>query len=173
MSNNWIKQIFRFVIIILLQVVVFKGIHIDIKGFNYVSIIFFPLFLMILPIRTPGALLLGIGFITGFTVDLFYSSPGLHASAALLLTFLRPYILKALEPRGGYSNSEAPVYTELGFSWILSYVAILLFAHILIYTSMEIFAISEFLTIWLKTIASFIFSYVFIVAFFIISNPRI
>ena len=173
MNNNWIKQIFRFVIIILLQVLVFKGINIDIKGFNYVSIIFFPLFLMILPLRTPGALLLGIGFITGFTVDLFYSSPGLHTSAALLLTFLRPYILKALEPRGGYSNSEAPVYTELGLSWILSYVAILLFAHILIYTSMEIFAISEFLTIWLKTIASFIFSYVFIVAFLIISNPRI
>ncbi|MEJ7660920.1 MAG: hypothetical protein WKG07_15535 [Hymenobacter sp.] len=46
-------------------------------------------FILFLPLRTPIALLLLLGFAMGLAMDISYDTGGLHAAAAVLLAYLR------------------------------------------------------------------------------------
>jgi hypothetical protein len=99
-----------------------------------------------------------IGFVVGFTMDMFYNSPGVHMSASVFTAFIRPYVLKYIEPRGGYNVNDSPVSAHLGFTWYITYTSILMLAHLFFYFSIEVFTFYYILEIWLKTLFSFIFS---------------
>ncbi|UOQ75874.1 hypothetical protein MUN84_14690 [Hymenobacter sp. 5516J-16] len=55
-------------------------------------------FLLFLPIATPIVVQLLLGFITGVTLDIFFDTGGVHAAAAVLLMYLRPWVLRLLTP---------------------------------------------------------------------------
>nr|MBS0036690.1 hypothetical protein [Saprospiraceae bacterium] len=76
------------------------------------------------------------------------------------------------EPRGGYKVATSPTAYHLGLNWFITYTSILMFLHHLFYYSVEIFTVELMLFIWLKTIFSFIFSMLFLLAMVFIINPR-
>ena len=162
----------RFIGLCLIQVLVLKGITAEEGFFKYVSILLYPVFILLLPIRIPHPLLVFLGFLIGFTVDMFYDSLGVHASASVLTAFIRPRILKALEPRGGYNINESPTMFRLGLNWFFTYAAILMFIHILFYISMEIFTPVYAIEIMIRTGFSFIISMIFVMIYQFIFNPR-
>lgn len=173
MSSPWIKNLVRIVALILLQVLLFKRIYFGWENFNYVSFIIYPLGILLLPVRTPRVPLLLIGFLTGIIVDLFYDSPGVHASACVFLAFIRPYILKVLEPRGGYPTQEAgPTRRQFGTNWFLTYSAMGLFVHFIVYFIAEVFTFVFFFEILLKVFFSFIVSYISILLYIFLWNPK-
>ena len=173
MNSDIAKNIWRFVLLLLLQGLIFKRISPDASLFYYVDFIIFPLFLFLLPFRTSPLLIIFLGFVIGLSLDLlFYDSPGVHASASVFTGFIRPTVLRFLEPKSGYNINQSPNKSELGMTWFLSYAAILLFGHLLFYFSIEFFTFVYIGQILLKTVLSFIFSMCFILLYMLIFDPK-
>jgi hypothetical protein len=170
-SSSIFTNVFRFISLVLLQVLILKRINIGGEQFNYVSIIIYPLFILLLPLRTPKALVLVLAFALGITIDLFYDSPGVHASALVFMGYIRRFILNRIEPRGGYNPNYSPTKKRMGFSWFLRYAALLMGAFLLFYFSVEIFNFAFLGDILLRTISSFIVSMIFIIIVMFIFDP--
>jgi hypothetical protein len=159
MNNQIIRQAAFFVLLIILQVLIFQRMTIGWGGVNYVRIFIYPLFILGLPIRTPPSAVLTLAFIMGLIVDVFYMTPGVHAGAITAMAFARPYILGILEPRTGYSVNAIPSKYHQGINWYLSYSGILLFIHVFIFYILEVFTFVYFLEIWLKTVFTFFITF--------------
>jgi len=161
--NDIIKYGLKFIGIILLQVLILKNIDLNFGVYQYFHFIVYPIFIFNLPVRTPKSLLILIGFFTGFTIDLFYDSPGVHAAALTLTAFLRSSVLKWVEPVEGFSTSAVPDSQSLGYSAYFIYAAVLLFIHLIAYFSIEAFSFLYFFDIALRAIWSFIISILLLV----------
>src|ERR1700739_3319163 len=85
MISDVLKNIGRFIILVLLQVLIVKNINLG----RY--FIFFPyvLFILLLPFNTPKPLVLFASFVLGLCIDAFYNTQGMHASACVLMAFAR------------------------------------------------------------------------------------
>ena len=161
----------RFVILLLLQVVVFSQARIGPLGPYYIDIIVFPLAYLLLPFRTPRELQYLLAFGIGLLVDLAMQSPGLHAGASVFTIAVRPIILSLLEPRGGYDKLHSPTLQRFKWPWFASFISILSFVHILFYFSMEVFTPLFLGAILIKTLLSWFVSTLFIFLIVIILNP--
>jgi len=162
----------RFLGLLFLQVVVFKSVAIGGENFNYVHILLYPIFILLLPIRIPHALMIFLAFLLGITLDVFYDSLGVHAGASVFTAFIRPFVLASLEPRGGYGVNMSPTKFRFGFNFFFTYAAILFFIHMLVYFSLEIFTPVYFGDIFLSTVFSFLVTMVFVIMYQFLFNPR-
>ena len=171
MNNVYITNGFRFIFLVLLQVLVFKRLSLGWENFNYISVFIYPVFILLLPFRTPNALLVFLGFLLGLTIDLFYDSPGVHASACVFMAWIRPGVLRVLEPRGGYDQNGIPAKKYLGINWFFSYAVGLIFIHHFFYFSVEAFTFVYIVDISLRTFFSFIISMIFIIIYQYLFDP--
>ncbi|MFO7869511.1 MAG: hypothetical protein R6U95_09470 [Bacteroidales bacterium] len=117
--------IFRFISIILLQILLFNNIVLFDHSVPYIYL----LLILILPFETNKILLLFIGFLTGFLIDMSFSSYGVHTGATVLIAFLRPAILRWIIPRGGYMPNTQPLLKYYGFAWFFKYAAFTIIIH--------------------------------------------
>ncbi len=95
-------------------------------------------FILFLPLRTPVALLLLLGFGMGLAMDISYDTGGLHAAAAVLLAYLRPWVLRLLTPRDGYDAQDTVNVHQMGWQWFLVYLLLLVSLHHLAYFFLEL-----------------------------------
>jgi len=172
MISELMKNMGRFIVLLLLQVLIVKNINMG----RY--FIFFPyiLFILLLPFNTNRALVLVVAFIYGLCIDLFYDTQGMHASACLFLGLMRGFVLKLLSPREGYDESHKPTLAFMGAAWFISYALLLIFAHHLLLFYLEAFSFYEFFRTLLRVICSTIatFGFVYMLQFlFYRSNERI
>lgn len=73
------------------------------------------LFILWLPFRMNRALVMALAFLLGFSIDSFRHNPGFHASASVLIAYLRPFLVNVLIPQEGWeANYEAPSIRSLG-----------------------------------------------------------
>ncbi|MGI4733755.1 MAG: hypothetical protein ACRYG7_01095 [Janthinobacterium lividum] len=103
-------------------------------GWNF----FYLGFLLFLPISTPIALQLLLGFGLGLTVDMAHDTGGLHAAAAVLLAYLRPWVLRLLTPRDGYDAQDSVNIHQMGWQWFMVYLALLVTVHHLVFFFLEL-----------------------------------
>ncbi len=150
MSNDNLKYIIQYLLFVLVQGLFFGQLEF---GWGIHPMIY-PIFILLLPFETPAALLMLIGFITGISVDFFMNTFGLHASAAILVAYLRPFIYGVFAPRDGYDSLKKPTLFENGFLWFFSSYGVLISIHHLVFFSLEIFRLSDFFLIIQKTILS-------------------
>lgn len=162
MNKAVVSNLVRAIVFIALQVIVFISIKINFGSFDYIHIIVYPIIILLLPINIPRPFLIFVSFLIGICVDMFYNSIGVHASACVFIAFIRNYVLKYLEPHGGYSIDISPSSHNLGFQWFLPYSCFMLFVFMLFYFSVEAFSFVYIFDIIMNTISSFIFSIVFI-----------
>lgn len=172
MNSSIIKNGIRFVLLVLAQILIFKSIDLDTNGFSYFTIFIYPVFILLLPIRTPTVLVVLLGFLLGMTVDVFYDSLGVHAGASVFSAFIRSTILNLLEPRGGYEVNASPTKSNYGINFFFKYAAIFMFFHIVVYFSLEIFTPVYFNEIFIRTGFSFVLSILFIIIFQYLFNPK-
>ena len=170
MQTEFLRLAVRFILLVLLQVLVFKNI--DIRQFNYLQIFVYPIWIFILPLRIPRSAVILLGFGAGLIVDIFYNTPGVHASAATFAAFCRDIVIKILEPRGGYNVIMSPTIHHLGITWFLRYSSIMYALFLLFYFSVEAFTFAYWQSIILKTVVSFIFSYIIFLAYSFLFNPK-
>ena len=122
-----IKNIIRFILLILFQVFVLDKIHLHQMVTPYIYFIF----ILWLPFNIPRPALMIVAFILGFTLDSFRHHPGFHAAACVLMAYLRPFIINMLIPQdGAEANYDEPsVKSFAGWAPYLIYAGILIFLH--------------------------------------------
>jgi len=117
--------VFRFISLVLLQVLIFNNISL----FNFSVPYIYIIFILILPFEINKVALLLVGFLTGFLVDYSVYSLGVHAGATVFVAYLRPYILRYFAPRGGYVVNTQPLLSDYGFAWFFKYSIIMVSIH--------------------------------------------
>ncbi len=153
------RNIIRFVLLVLLQVLVFNNIQFS----GYLNPYIYVLFILLMPFETPRWLLLMAGFGLGLTIDIFSNTLGIHAAATVFMSFLRPYILNFIAPRDGYEIGSYPRLSFYGFKWFFRYSFILIFAHHFVLFYLEVFDFSNFFLTLLRVVLSTAFSALFVV----------
>ncbi|HPE96612.1 MAG: rod shape-determining protein MreD [Chitinophagales bacterium] len=167
--TRWIWRVIGWIALTAFQVLVLTHLNIG----QYVHPYVFPMFIMLLPFATPRWLVLILAFISGLIVDMFNNTPGMHASAMLVLAFLRPAVTRLLTPITGYEGIQAPSMGRLGFIWFLLYALLLTSIHHLVYFQLEVLSFSNLGYTLLNTAASVLFSVFLMVNFaFIFSGNR-
>lgn len=150
MTTEIIKNIFRFLFLILLQVVIVQHIQLG----TYIILLPYILSIILLPFETPKMVLLFSSFLLGVCIDYFYDSSGLHASACTLMGFSRYYVLKFISPREGYDAGVQPSVDDMGLAWFLSYAGTLVVIHHLFFFYLEAFRFTEFFRTLLRVVLS-------------------
>lgn len=159
MANVIIRNIIRFFLLVLVQVLIIKNIELG----RFINPFVYVLFIVVLPFETPKWLLLCIAFILGITIDMFYDTAGMHAAACVFMAYLRPGVLKLFSPRDGYEFGTQPTIQYLGIPWFLSYAGILIVLHHLILFYIEVFRFSEFFSTFFRVLVSSIFTMLLVV----------
>jgi len=170
MTSDSLKYVWQFVLLCLLQVLIFNNLNLGgyINPFPYIYL------LVILPISIGRIPLLFIGFFLGLAVDVFSNTGGIHAAASTLMAFYRPLYLKAQSPREGYELAALPHLKTFGFAWFVPYAVILIFIHHATLFYLEIFRFTEFFHTLLKVVLSSTFTLFFILLaeYLFVSNKR-
>lgn len=148
-----------FAVSVLLQVLLFNNIVIA----KVVSPFVYILFIVLLPFDIPKALMLILAVTLGLTMDLFTNTPGVHASASLLIGFARPLILKLITTRETLESFSSPRVATMGFHWFATYVTILVVTHHLFLFFLEAFTFDGFLITLLRIALSSALSVILIV----------
>lgn len=71
---------------------------------------------------------------------MFYDSWGVHASASVFLAFIRPGMLRRLEPKGGYNLNYGLTIQRFSLNWSLRYAAFMMLFYLGFYYSMQVFS---------------------------------
>jgi hypothetical protein len=158
MIQEIIKYSFRFLIIVLLQVLIFKNIYLG----RFILLLPYILFIISLPFAANRLLVLGLSLVLGLTIDTFYDSEGLFAAASVLVGFLRYYLLNFLAPRDGFTSTTVPSAQIMGWPLYLTYAGVSIFIHNFTFFYLEIFRFNDFFTTLLKVFLSTIFSLILI-----------
>ena len=154
MTRGAILTFISFFVYVLVQVLLFKNLVL----FNTAFCFLYVIFILLLPVETNSLLLLLIGFIAGFTIDVFYDSLGLHALALVLVSYVRNYWLTTITPQGGYDSGASPTLASNGLQWFLVYTIPLLFIHHAVVFFVEASDFSLFWYTMLKVVTSLIFT---------------
>ncbi len=154
-KRNIIYQLFIFFIYLFLQVLLFDNMVLFRTAFCFIYIGF----ILLLPLQISPIILILIAFLSGMAVDMFYSTPGINASASVFIAFLRPYWLSMITPRGGYEDVDIPRLKTLGFSWFTTYVLPLIFIQHLFLFIVEAGDLINFWFVINKTIFSTVYTY--------------
>jgi hypothetical protein len=159
MIQEIIKYGFRFLILVLLQVLIFKNIYLG----RFILLLPYLLFIISLPFAANRLLVLFLSLLLGLTLDIFYDTEGIFGAACVLTGFLRYYILNFLTPRDGFTDTAVPSSQTMGWPTYIAYAATLVLAHHFLFFYLEIFRFNDFFTTLFKVVVSSLFSLVLIV----------
>ncbi len=159
MIRNNLRYILLFVLSVLIQTLIFDHIYFT----GYVNVFIYLLFIILLPVEANKFFVLILAFLLGISVDIFNSTPGVHAAATVFTAFLRPVILQLYSPREGYDMNKLPGIKNNGLVWFLKYsISIILVHHISLFF-LDAYGFTAFFTTIGKIVVSSIFSLLFIV----------
>lgn len=167
MYNKLIRNIIRFVALVLMQVLVFDNIRFG----NYIHPYIYVLFVMLLPFELDRWKLLLNGFLVGMAVDIFSGTPGLNAFATVFMAFVRPYIIGITTRKSDLEGKSEPSVTEMGTEWFVVYGLLLLVLHNLVLFWLEAFSIKLLGVILLETIISAPISLLIILLIIFVFKP--
>ncbi len=115
-------------------------------------------FLLLLPFEIDTVILILIGAFVGLITDIFYDTLGIHTAACVFIMFLRPFVIKTLNPRGGYDDNPIISLSYMGIGWFIPYIFILVLTHHLVLFIVEASDFNLMLLAILKAIFSSIFT---------------
>ncbi len=154
--NSLIKNIFRFAIIILLQVFVLDKILLHQLITPYVYFVF----ILWLPFNINRSVLMIVSFILGATLDSFRHNPGFHAAACVLIAYIRPFVINLMIPQeGAETNYDEPSVKSFGgFIPYFIYAGFLMLLHNTWLFLLEAWQFADLYYFFMKTILSTLIS---------------
>ncbi len=149
--NDLVKNIFRLVIFILVQVYVLNKIpHLH----RFIVPYLYFLFILWLPFSLSRIALLFAGFACGLTLDYFTLTPGLHAAACLLIAYVRPFLILLLIPKDKAEfNFSQPSPSAMGWAPYSVYVLVLTLLHHTYLFFLELIQVGNILDFVIKVAA--------------------
>lgn len=153
-----IKYAVMFVLLVLIQVLIFNQVQFN-GFFNpYVYI----LFIILLPLKTPRYAVLFLGFFLGLIIDIFSNSLGVHSAATVFIAYLRPVVIRLISNREDDKN-DYPGLHQNKLVWFVSYVAIMVLLHHLLLFYLEVYTFANFFNTLYRVILSSVFTIIIIV----------
>jgi rod shape-determining protein MreD len=143
----------QLVVLLALQVLILNNVELV----GYMNPYLYLIFILVLPASLNRFALIIIAFLLGFVIDIFENSGGLHASATLLLAFLRPFIFKLVAGPSAIEIERMNIRT-LGVGRFMLLAALAVFVHHFWLFLLESFSFSELFQVLVRTLLSGIFT---------------
>ena len=141
--NNILLNILRFILLIAIQVLICNNVHL----FGFLNPYIYILAILLLPLDIPKSGQYLAAFCAGFAVDCFFLTYGVHASAALLIAFVRPQWIYLMNGRR-VNEIDIPLPRAKDLKWLIFYTFPLIFMHHYTIMLLEAFSYKNF---WLNT----------------------
>ena len=166
MDSSLFFNLFRFIILLSLQVIVFNNINL----FGFISPFPYILFIILYPVNGNKSGLLVTSFLLGIILDMFSNSGGIHTTACLFLAYFRPSIFKfAFGVSYEYQTIKLnDTLTPERFSFLL--VAVVL--HHLVLFIFEAFQFSLLWDILIRTLLSSIVTLIICIIIIYLIKPN-
>jgi rod shape-determining protein MreD len=166
MNSTLLVNIFRFVLLLAVQIIIFNNMNF----LGYISPFPYILFIILYPVNGNKSGLLIASFLLGLIMDMFSNSGGIHTTACLVLAYFRPFIFKfSFGLSYEYQTVKLnDVLTPERFSFILLSVVI----HHLILFILEAFQFSFILDILLRTLLSTLFTLLICIIIIYLIKPN-
>jgi hypothetical protein len=170
LTTEIIKNILRVLALILAQVLIIQNVNLS----GYIILLPYVMAILILPFETNKLIVLFVSFLLGASIDYFYDTSGIHASACTIMGFARYYVLKYIAPREGYDVGVRPTVEDMGLEWFLRYAGTLIIIHHFFLFYIEIFRFSEFFRTLMRVILSSIgtFGLIYLIQFLFYNSGR-
>lgn len=166
--NSVIRYTGSFLILIVLQLLIFNNIEFS----GYVNPYIYVMFILILPVAIPSWILLILAFLTGLVIDLFSGTIGVHAFATVMAGFARPWVLSLNITAEASEPETSPSSYRNGLRWFLIYVVTVVMIHHLALFFVEIFSLRNFFHTLLRVLLSTAATTFFVVLFDFIRPHR-
>ncbi len=144
-NSTFFINLVRFVLLILVQVLVFNRLNF----FGFINPMVYVLFLYWYPIKTNRTTFILTCFFLGLLVDVFSDTLAINAAATVTIAYLRPSIMRFVfgvnyEFQSFKLNSSTKAQQ-------FTFLALLIVIHHIIYFTLEIFSIANLLLILKKS----------------------
>jgi len=149
-----VQNLFRFLILVFIQVFVLNQIVLPGSLNAFFNPHIYVLFLLMLPIHINRILLLFICFLCGLTIDIFMSTAGMHASACLFIGLARPGLINLVISRDNNDNNIELSMMGMGIQSFLIYASLLIFIHHFFLLMLEAFNFLHFLNLLLRVVTA-------------------
>jgi hypothetical protein len=166
MGRDFILIIFRSILFILLQVLIFNKINL----FDYINPLVYVLFVLFFPTSISKNNFLIISFLFGLSLDYFDNTGGAHALSCLTLAYFRPTIMK-VSFGISFEFQSIKIIDKITPERI-SYFAFGILLHHLVFFTFEIFRWDMFFKILFKAIMVAIFTLLFTLLIVLVLRPR-
>ena len=150
MSNIYSRLILRFVGYLFFQVLVLNNIQLS----GLMNPYYYPLFVLLLPLRMPQWVCLLLAFLMGYSVGIFSNSSGLHAFATVAMVFFRPFIISIIFPRTETDDVEELSIGQTGIFNFILYAFVLVLIHHFLFFTIEVWSFTKFYFTFIKIILS-------------------
>ncbi len=165
MSSSFISNLFRFIFLLAIQVVLFN----QFDFLRFINPYPYLLFILLYPVNGNRYGLLFASFFLGLLMDMFSDSGGVHAAACVTLAYLRPSFFK-------FSFGLSYEYQTVKINERLtpqrfSFLFISVITHHLILFALEIFRFTFLWEILVRTFLSSIFTLVLCICLIYLFKP--
>ncbi|PJJ10588.1 rod shape-determining protein MreD [Flavobacterium sp. 1] len=166
MNSTLLVNVFRFVFLLALQILVFNNMNF----WGYISAFPYILFIILYPVNGNKANLLIASFFLGLVMDLFCNSGGVHATACVLLAYLRPVFFK-------FSFGLSYEYQTIKLNDVLTperftFILLAVITHNSALFLLESFQISFILDVLIRTVLSSLFTILICIILIYLIKPN-
>lgn len=165
MNSLLVKNIVRFVLLVLFQVLLLNNMNLG----GYLNPYVYVLFIILLPVNINKNLMLLLAFVMGMTIDYFGNTLGLHASASVFMAFVRPAVINLFFSNYEFGQDDEPGLSRLKFSGFFRYVFAMVFVHHFTLFLLEMFSLDNFIQtlyrIMLSSLLTILMSFVLMFLF--------
>lgn len=165
MNSTLFVNIFRFIILLSLQITIFNNMNF----LGYISPFPYILFIILYPVNGNKSGLVIASFFLGLILDIFSNSGGIHTTASIILAYYRPHLFKfAFGLSYEYQTVKLiDVLSPERFSFILFSVLL----HHLVLFLLEAFQVSFLLDVLIRTVLSSIFTIILCIIIIYLIKP--
>ncbi len=146
---EWTKQIGRYILIMLLQVLLFDQLQLWGACHPYIYL----LCLLMMPITLSPIVDMLIGAGIGLIMDVFCNSLGIHTASCILIMFLRPYLLGVILNDKDRLNEQVSL-RAIGMEAFIKYTVTLVLIHHLTVFSLAAWSWQHIGFVLLETLVS-------------------
>ncbi|PHQ61332.1 MAG: rod shape-determining protein MreD [Maribacter sp.] len=146
-SNNYFVNTLRFVLLVLVQVLVFNRLNF----FGYINPMIYIMFLYWYPIKENRPVFIGVSFLLGLSIDFLSDTMAIHTAAITTIAYLRPTIMRFVFG----VNYEFQSFRLDNSSKVqqITFLALLIVVHHFVFFTLEIFNMANMLLILKKVIS--------------------
>ncbi len=146
-SNSYFINSVRFILLVLVQVLVFNRLNF----FGFINPMVYIMFLYWYPIKENRALFLTLSFLLGFSIDFLSDTMAIHAASTVTIAYLRPTIMRFVF--GVNYEFQSFKLGNTTKAQQITFLALLIIVHHTVFFTLEIFNLANILLILRRVIS--------------------